>query len=202
MIKSSISSEESSSILKKIFLRLYHSLADVRLFLTSIPVVILFMIIFTLFELQIDPNGPGAITAFQLAFSSHRAHELLNQWGYNGVNIFRISLFIDMIFPITYVLLLSSGIAYFSKNSVNGNDVSSRVLFVFSLPFIAALFDWAENFLQLVMITDTTFISDASAMLVGMYALLKFLFLGIAAIYLLYLIVVARGKRKDIEDQH
>ncbi len=197
MIKYKHAAENRSSFLKRLFLTLYHLMGDLKLFLISTIAVILFFVIFTIIELQIDPNGPGAITSFQLAFSSDRSFQLLNQWGPSGIELFKIALLIDMLFPMTYVMMLASGIAYFSKNPESDQDVPSIVLLVFSFPFLAAIFDWSENFLQFIMVTDRTFISNATVLLVGMYAILKFILLGISGLFLAYLILSKNGLIRD-----
>ncbi len=190
-----VTTKNDDGMLRQFLFQLYWKMADLKLFISSLFVSIIFFIIFTVLELQIDSSGPGAITAFQLAFSDERAFELIGKWGARGVELFKISLIIDMFFPISYLMTLSSGVSYFSQLRVTDDEIPTSVLLPFTLPFIAVLLDWAENFLQFVMISDTSFINDVTTSLVGLYAILKFLLLGVTIFFLVYYIIQTIVKR-------
>lgn len=129
-------------------------------------------------------GGPSQI-ALQLAFSEDAFGRIVAQWGAEGVRTYRdVTLGLDYLFPIAYALCLSGAIAWLTR--ARGRDPTRLELALFAMPWVAALLDWVENTLHLLLLGDLTRISAAPVLLASLAAAAKWCLMLLSALTILY----------------
>lgn len=123
------------------------------------------------------------IVDFELAFTSLRAEEILSLWNEEQRTEARKSLYVDFFFIISYVTaLVSLGLLV----SYNLHPSFQPVGFYLSLlPVAAGLFNVLENILLLRTLALPDDISDGVVFATGLFALMKFILVGIAVFYII-----------------
>jgi len=133
------------------------------------------------------PGTPGVV-ALELAFSADAFRNIIAQWGAAGVQAYRVStLYIDSWFPIAYSLLLASLIALLAARS--GRTPSRLQLTCFVLPFIAALLDWIENTLHLILLRDPRHISTPVVFIASVAAAIKWGLIALSVLVIIFLML-------------
>lgn len=130
-----------------------------------------------------DTGGPGVVP-FELAGSQDRADEILAEWGKDGQDAARESLWIDFGFLIAYGTFLTLALASVRDRAVGRGwrrlAATGRV--VVSLGALAAAFDALENVCLLLTLDGS---GSAFPVMATIFAGCKFLLLAIAIGYLL-----------------
>ena len=93
------------------------------------------------------PEGTAGIIALQLAFTPEKFTLVLNSWGEQGVQTLVNTMWLDFIFPLAYAVFFSGSLACFLREKTAGK--TNLIIF---LPFAAALLDYLENILHLVIV--------------------------------------------------
>lgn len=134
------------------------------------------------------------IVDFELAFTSLRAEEILSLWNEEQRKEATRSLYIDFFFIISYVAtLVSLGLLV----SYNLQPSFHQVGFYLSLlPIIAGLFDVLENIMLLRILASPDDISDGVVLATGLFALLKFILIGITVFYIIITTIVLFAVQK------
>ncbi len=134
-----------------------------------------------------DTGGPG-IASFELEFTSDNARETLAQWGEEGRDSAKLSLWLD------YAFLVAYG-AFFSLAVVALCEALGwrRWLFLATFPLIAAVCDAIENANLLMTIGQDG--EQPWPLLAGVFASLKFLFSVPAQVFVLVGFVVWLTRR-------
>lgn len=134
------------------------------------------------------------IVDFELAFTSFRAEEILSRWNQEQRIEATKSLYMDFFFIICYVVaLVSLGLLV----SYNLYPSSQQVGFYLSLlPIVAGLCDVCENILLLRILASPDDISDGIAFFAGLFALIKFILVGITVFYIIITTIVLFSVQK------
>ncbi|MHC1605514.1 MAG: hypothetical protein ACXQTP_06065 [Candidatus Methanofastidiosia archaeon] len=150
---------------------LYQKIAKTQIVLISGAITIIIMfIIFPALDTVRPPESPGPIE-FQLVFSKEAFISVIDQWGVEGVQRYVNTLWIDYIFPVAYAIFLSSFIALLTSKLYKKPGSFHIILFI--LPLIAGVLDWIENTLHLVLLADTSNLSESLIFLASMIASIK-----------------------------
>jgi hypothetical protein len=168
------------------------------LWLLAVAVLGLFAVLLALDGRMQDAGGHG-IVAFEVAFTSGKAHEIMAAWGADGHDAARLSLWIDFLYLTAYGLFLWLAIRALRDALVRrGFGRLARPATVISvLPLIAAACDALEDVFLLLVLGGRA--GSAGPLLAGSFASVKFLCIGIAILYLLAgLVALAVGPRKAV----
>ena len=118
-----------------------------------------FLLIDPLFRASTDPT----LVDLQLAFSFQRFHEIVVSWNKSidgGIEIYKLStMLLDYLYPVIYSTMLAFAYAAVKKN----NEPSRFDKVLFTLPFIAAIFDYIENTIHLLLLKDVHNLVQAMA---------------------------------------
>ena len=130
-----------------------------------------------------DTGGPG-IVPFELAGSQQRADEILGEWGEEGQDAARESLWIDFGFLVAYGAFLTLLLAAARDLAVGRGwprlGAIGRIFISFGV--LAAAFDALENVCLLLTLDDA---GAAFPLLATIFATCKFILLAAAIAYLL-----------------
>ena len=103
----------------------------------------------------LHPLGISSVRDLQLSFDQHGIAAILDRWGGRGIEIFRTSFYLDFIHPVFYSVFLFSTLVYIRKRG-RIDDEGKNVPRLFYIPFIAAIADIIENFIELSILNDYT----------------------------------------------
>lgn len=131
--------------------------------------------------------GEG-ILAYQGAFTKARTLQILSQWGEAGVALYLKTVWLDYLFPIAFAVFFGGLIALLLRNKRGKPSVIHLALF--SLPFLAAFFDYVENTLQIYLVFDTATKPDSLFFLMSTLAVVKKAFLAATLLIIGYFSVV------------
>jgi hypothetical protein len=145
----------------------------------------LLFVVLAIVDRRIQDNGGPGIVPFEVAGTTERAREILSEWGEDGRDAARLSLWIDFPYLVAYG-------AFFSLAAMAMRDAALRREWrryarpgavVALLPIAAAAFDAVED-VNLLLFLGGHADSEAPGVAMG-FAIAKFVTLGIAALYLL-----------------
>ena len=132
-----------------------------------------------------NPAGGPSQIALQLAFSEEAFGRIVGQWGAEGVRIYRnVTLGLDYLFPIAYALCLSGAMAWLTRTGSRGPTRAELALF--AMPWVAALLDWVENTLHLLLLQDVSRLSPALVLLASLAAAAKWGLVLLSVLTILY----------------
>lgn len=131
-----------------------------------------------------DEGGHG-IVAFELAFTSDRAGEILTAWGDEGRDAARLSLWLDYLYLVAYGLFLWLAVKALRDAALRrGWDRYTRPgAAIAILPLVAAGADAVEDAFLLLVLGGHG--GEAAPALAGGFAVLKFAALAVTLLYLL-----------------
>ena len=159
--------------------------------LRSFKVLLLFFSLFILFNLAFYLIAQSAnidnldIIRLQLAFTKENVINLVNRWGSIGRNAVLHALYLDFIYPLIYVGLLCSSLAFFGPTWEKLDRVA-RI--IFSLPVIAAGLDYIENLIQLIILHDPYKVPSMFILIMSTVASMKWLLIAISLSQLIYFV--------------
>jgi hypothetical protein len=154
------------------------------LWVSGIAAALLFSAL-VLIDRQIQESGGPGIIPFELAGSTDRATEILGEWGQDGRDAARLSLWLDFPYLIAYGTFFWLAVrAMADAARRRGWERYARAgRWVAVLPIVAAACDAIEN-VGLLLVIEGHADSLAPALATA-FALAKFVTLGAAQIYLL-----------------
>jgi hypothetical protein len=143
-----------------------------------------------------DTGGPG-IVPFELAGGQDRADEILGEWGEDGRDAARESLWIDFGFLLAYGTFLTLALAAVRDLAERRgwHRLAAIGGFVVFFGALAAAFDALENVCLLLTLDDG---GAAFPLLATIFAGAKFAFLTAAIVYLLAGLAAVLGGRRRI----
>lgn len=165
-------------------LRLYHSLASPRRALTFTALAGLLFWFLARGLGNLPPNAP-TIFDLQLAFTAEKFQSVLAAWGEQNVAAYVNSMWLDFLYPIAYALALSGWIAVLTRRA--DAPPSRPALAFFAAPLLAALLDYLENSLHLLMLAVLHTAPPALVFLASLAAAVKWALAGIAILIILAL---------------
>lgn len=166
--------------------RLYSRLASPRL---ALIFTALAGLLFWLLTRGLGSLPPGAPSIFdlQLAFSAEKFQSVLAAWGERNVTAYVTSMWLDYLYPIAYALALSAWLAVLTRRP--GRAPSHAALALFAAPFLAALLDYVENSLHLLMLALLHATPAALVFLASLAAAVKWTLAGVSVLAIVSLLV-------------
>lgn len=167
------------------------------LWLLAVVTLGLFAVLLALDGRMQDAGGHG-IVAFEVAFTSGKAQEIVTAWGADGHDAARLSLWLDFLYLIAYGLFLWLAVRALGDalRRRGFERLAAPAAAISILPLAGAACDAVEDvFLLLVLGGHAGTIGPPLA---GAFASVKFLCLGVAVLYLLAGLgaVVVGGRRR------
>lgn len=164
------------------------------LVLAGIATVAFWVALFVLDQKLKDAGGPS-IVGFELAGSEHRAAEIVAEWGTDGHDYARWSLWIDFGFMLCYGTFFAlAGAATRDFGRANGlRRLAAVGVFAPPAAVAAALFDAAENTFLLLALGGHG--GSAAPFLATACAGVKFLLIVFAILYVLWGLAVRLRRR-------
>jgi hypothetical protein len=159
------------------------------LWLLAVAVIGLFAVLVALDGRMQDAGGHG-IVAFEVAFTSGKAHEIMSAWGSDGHDAAKLSLWLDFLYLIAYGLFLWLAVrALGDALARRGRERLARPAAAIAvLPLIAAACDAVEDVFLLLVLGGHA--DSLGPPLAGSFASVKFLCMTIAVVYVLAGLVV------------
>lgn len=150
---------------------------------SGIAAVILLLAMAPAEERMTDSGGPGMVS-FELAGGQDRADEILAEWGEDGQDAARESLWIDFGFMLAYGVFLTLALAATRDLAIaRGWDPLAAIgRVVVSFGALGVAFDAIENICLLLTVDGA---GTAFPLLATIFASCKFVLLAIAIVYLL-----------------
>ncbi len=167
------------------------------LWILGVATLVLFGALIAIDARMQDAGGHG-IVAFEVAFTSGKAHEILVAWGSKGHDAARLSLWLDYLYLITYgaffylaVRALGDALAARGREGLARPAAAIAVLAV-----VGAASDALEDLFLLLVLGGHA--SSIGPPLAGGFATLKFLCLAVTLAYLLAgLVALALGRSRS-----
>lgn len=154
------------------------------LWILGIATLVLFAVEIA-YDGQMQDAGHHGIIAFEVAYSSGKAHEILTAWGTDGRHAARLSLWFDFLYLIAYGLFLwlatrALGDALRGRGLVR---LAAPAAVISVLALVGAASDALEDVFLLLQLGGRAM--SAGPVLAGGFATLKFSCLAIVVVYLL-----------------
>lgn len=154
------------------------------------------LVVLALLDGRMQDAGGYGILDFELAFTAEKAREIMRAWGADGHDAAVASLWLDFLYLTAYGLFLWLAI----RAVGDGLRARGRVRLatpaatIALLPLVGAASDVVEDVFLLLVLGEH--LSAAGPPLAGAFAVLKFLCLAIAIVYLLVgLVALALPRR-------
>ncbi|MCX7744381.1 MAG: hypothetical protein N2167_07445 [Flavobacteriales bacterium] len=143
---------------------------------------------------KIEPYSNGLkLLDLELSYTLHQVQLLFETLGEEGRTIYRVIEYTeDFFYPLSYGLLLSLGIVYFFKKSFP-KITQMALLGIF--PLVAMMFDYAENFLIIQMLSAYPQISETKVILASSATTLKWGFVIVSLLLIFSALIVHLFKR-------
>ena len=143
---------------------------------------------FVLFFVSADlkaPAGTPGIIQLELAFTEGNFSSIINQWSEAGtLQVQERNLWIDLLFPVAYAVFLSSLLAFLTVRP--DGEPSPGLMLLLIQPFIAGLLDWVENISLLLLLRDTSNLSESLIFLASTVASFKWILILVSALAIIY----------------
>ncbi len=153
--------------------------------IATVITLIMFIVVMFIVNPSIDgENGVGVI-ALQLAFDKENGIEIINRWALSGIKNFNQFIFTDYIYALSYSVFFASILSALILKKSNQN--LSKQKWIIYLPFIAGLFDWIENTLELFFINNPIEFSNTLFFIHSIIASLKWIALPIILAFIIKL---------------
>ncbi len=145
------------------------------------------LVLMVLLQANANERGGTSVFGLQLAFTVENFRAVLDTWGAAGIGHFRGTLWLDYLFPAAYACLLAGIIARLNPAEETPPGRLPRTLF--AACFLAALSDYTENTLHLVILADPASLSAPLILLASIAAALKWALITIAFLAIIYYLV-------------
>ena len=124
---------------------------------------------------------PGNIVQFELAHIEDVAKKIISEWGEEGVNKARVSIYLDFVFLILYSWALGLG----CRVAAAFSDIQlfkSPAIFFMRAAWFAGACDLIENFAMLFTLSH---VNEFSVSMSFYFAIIKFMIVAIALMFIL-----------------
>jgi hypothetical protein len=158
--------------------------------ISTLVTLIMFTVVMFIVNPSIDGKNGMGVLELQLAFDKEAGIEIINSWTQSGIDNFNQLIFTDYIYALAYSIFFASilSVLILKKSKQNIFKYKSIVY----LPFIAGLFDWIENTLELLFINNPIEFSNILFFIHSIIASLKWIALPIIVVYIIKLSVQDR----------
>jgi len=151
--------------------------------------MVITLIMFTVVMFIVNPsidgkNGMGVIV-LQLSFNKEVGIEIINSWTQSGIENFNKFIFTDYIYALGYSIFFASILSVLILKKSKQNILKYKLIVY--LPFIAGLFDWIENTIELLFINNPIEFSNILFFIHSIIASLKWIALPIIVTFIIKL---------------
>ena len=153
--------------------------------ISTVITLVMFVVVMFIVNPSIDGKNGIGVLALQLAFDKEIGVEIINSWSKSGIENFNKFIFTDYIYALGYSIFFASILSVLILKKLIQN--SSKVKLIIYLPFIAGLFDWTENTLELLFINNPIEFSNTLFFIHSIIATLKWLALPIIVTFIIKL---------------
>ncbi len=129
-------------------------------------------------------SSSASVIALQLAFTPENFQAVLDDWGAAGVAHFQSTIWLDYLYPIAYAAFLAGLVAALRRERPQAPWQA-----VFLMPMAAAILDYIENTLHLIILTDTAHLSAPLIALASVAAALKWGLIALVFLAILFSLV-------------
>jgi hypothetical protein len=153
--------------------------------ISTVITLIMFTVVMFVVNPSIDGKNGIEVILLQVAFNKEVGIKIINSWKQSGIENFNQLIFTDYIYALAYSIFFASilSMLIFKKSKHN----MSKYKLIVYLPFIAGLFDWIENTLELFFINNPFQFSEILFFIHSIIASLKWTALPIIIIFILKL---------------
>ncbi len=123
-------------------------------------------------------SGGYSIPGLKFYYTAHQLHELFDHYGSIGISDYLKLQWIDMFYPIVYSLLLSSLLFLFFNE-----PKPKPIIYV---PFLAAMFDYAENILLHSIAESFPVFNNTLARFAALCTAWKWLLIYLSILFIFY----------------
>jgi len=153
--------------------------------LSTVITLVMFTVVMFIVNPSIDGKNGMGVLALQLAFDKEVGIETINSWTQTGIDYFNRYIFTDYIYALSYSIFFSSLLSVLILKKSKQN--LSKYKFIIYLPFLAGLFDWIENTLELLFINNPIEFSNILFFIHSIIASLKWIALPIILTFIIKL---------------
>jgi len=159
--------------------------------------MVITLIMFTVVMFVVNPsidgkNGMGVLS-LQLAFDKEVGIKIINSWTQSGIENFNQFIFTDYIYALCYSIFFTSILSVLILKKSKQNILKYKLIVY--LPFIAGLFDWIENTLELLFINNPIEFSNILFFIHSIIASLKWIALPIIVTFIIKLSLQDNSKK-------
>lgn len=133
---------------------------------------------------QLAQAGSGGIFSLQFSFTHERFMKVITGWGNDGIATFLKTMWIDYLFPIFYATLLGSIQARVLLRKVHPVTLTQHILI--AIPYAAALFDYMENTLHVILLSQPAPYSSTLILAASMCASIKWALIFVSIVSISY----------------
>ncbi len=155
------------------------------LFIAIIMTFVMFLVVMFVANPLIDGDDGMGVLALQLAFDKEIGTQIIDNWTKTGRQNFNKLIFTDYIYALSYSIFFASWLCMLIIKKGKENLIFYKLLLF--LPFLAGIFDWIENTLELFFINNPTEFSNILFFIHSLIASLKWLILPIVVGFLIKL---------------
>ena len=175
-------------------LSFYKKLGKLPVILITGAVAILLMLYFQMAFSQYLPEGAPGYMSLQLSISVERFSEVLDIWGPENVLRYQYSMWADFLFPLSYAVLFTSLLVWIGRH----RERSQFEQTVWFAPSLAALMDYVENILHMILLTKGAPYSPQLVLFSSNAAMVKWvLLIGVIPITLVWGVRQAFFRKKE-----
>jgi len=156
------------------------------IYISGFITVILFILVMFYVNPTIDSHYGLEVLKLQISFYKDAGIDIVNVWNDNGIKSFFNLIWIDYIYALNYSIFF-----YFLLIKLH---VKSWYVYT---PFIAGLFDWIENTIEILFLRNIEEFSNSLFFLHSVIASIKWLFLPIV-VYMIFYNLFSRSKKQYI----
>jgi len=128
------------------------------LFIAIIMTFVMFLVVMFVANPLIDGDDGMGVLALQLAFDKEIGTQIIDNWTKTGRQNFNKLIFTDYIYALSYSIFFASWLCMLIIKKGKENLIFYKLLLF--LPFLAGIFDWIENTLELFFINNPTEFSN------------------------------------------
>ena len=153
--------------------------------ISAVITSIMFTVVMFIVNPSIDGKNGMSVIALQLAFDKEVGIEIINSWKQIGVDNFNQFIFTDYIYALSYSIFFASILSALILKKLKQNILKYKL--VVYIPFVAGLFDWIENTLELLFINNPLEFSNILFFIHSIVASFKWIALPIIVAFIIKL---------------
>jgi hypothetical protein len=147
---------------------------------------IMFVIVMFFVNPSIDGSNGISVIKLQLSFDKEAGIEIINSWGQSGIEQFKQWIFTDYIYAFAYSVFFASLLSFLILKK--GKEIFLVYKSVVYIAFLAGIFDWVENTIELFFVNNPSDLSNTVFFLHSIVSIMKWAAIPIAVAYIVVLL--------------